>query len=59
MRESESVRRMKGRSHSIVGSDGPKVAGVEVIELSNKKVDVVRGERVVLLQIIERGYRPG
>ena len=42
MREGESARRAKGGSDSIVGGDRPKVASVEVVELANKKVDVVR-----------------
>ena len=37
----------------IVRGDGPKVASVEVVELSNENVDVVRRERIVLLQIVE------
>ena len=42
MREGESTRGVKGRGDPIVRSDGPKVASVEVVELSNEKVDVVR-----------------
>ena len=53
MGKRESSRRTKGRGHSVVWSDGPEVAGMEIVELTNKKVDVVRGELIVLLQIIE------
>ena len=53
MRERESARRTKGGGHSIVGSDRSEITGVEIVELANKKVDVVRGELIVLLQIIE------
>ena len=42
MREGESARRAKGRGDSIVRGDGPKVASVEVVELTNEKVNVVR-----------------
>ena len=42
MREGESTRRAKRRGDSIVRGDGPKVASVEVVELPNEKVDVVR-----------------
>ena len=42
MGEGESTRRAKGGGDSIVRGDGPKVASVEVVELSNKKIDVVR-----------------
>ena len=42
MREGESVRRVERRGNSIVRGDGPKVASVEVIELTNEKVNVVR-----------------
>ena len=42
MREGESTRRAKGRGDSIVRGDGPEVASVEVVELSNEEVDVVR-----------------
>ena len=47
------MRRAKRRGHSVVWSDRPKVAGVKIVELANKEVDVVRGELVVLLQVIE------
>ena len=53
MRKGESARRAKGRGHSIVWGDGSEVSGVEVVQLANKKVDVVRGEGIVLLQIVE------
>ena len=53
MGKSESARRTKGRGDSIVRGDGPKIASVEVVELANEKVNVVRGERVVLLKIVE------
>ena len=42
MREGESARRAKRRGDSIVRGDGPKVASVEVVELTNEKVNVVR-----------------
>ena len=47
------MRRAKGRGHPIVWGDGSKVSGVEVVQLANKKIDVVRGERIVLWQIVE------
>ena len=53
MGKSEGARRAKGRSHPIVWGDGSEVSGVEVVQLANKKVNVVRGERIVLLQIVE------
>ena len=42
MWEGESSRRVEGRGDSIVRGDRPKVASVEVVELTNKKVNVVR-----------------
>ena len=59
MGEGEGARRAKGRSHPIVWGDGSEVSGVEVVQLANKKVDVVRGERIVLLQIVESDERKG
>ena len=53
MREGESARRTKGRGHPIVWGDGSEVSGMEVVQLANEKIDVVRGKRIVLLQIIE------
>ena len=57
MREGESTRRAEGGSHPIVWGDGSEVSGVEVVQLANKKVDVVRGEGIVLLQIVESDER--
>ena len=42
MRESESTRRAKRGGDSIVGGDRPEVSSVEVVELANEKVNVVR-----------------
>ena len=53
MGKGESTRGTKGRSHPIVWGDGSEVSSVEVVQLANKKVDVVRRERIVLLQIVE------
>ena len=53
MGKGESVRRAKGRGHPIVWGDGSEVSDVEVVQLANKKVDIVRRERIVLLQIVE------
>ena len=53
MREGESARRAKRGGDSVVRGDGPKVASMEVVELTNKKVNVVRREGVVLLKIVE------
>ena len=53
MGKGESTRRTKGGGHPIVWGDGSKVPGMEVVQLANEKVDVVRGERIVLLQIVE------
>ena len=36
------MRRVKRGGDSIVRGDGSKVASVEVVELTNKKVNVVR-----------------
>ena len=57
MRESEGAWRAKGRGNLIVRSDRAEVPGVEVVELPNKEIDVVRGEGVVLLEIIEGDKR--
>ena len=53
MRKSESARRAKRGGDSVVGGDRPKVASMEVVELTNKKVNVVRRQGVVLLEIVE------
>ena len=42
MREGESTRRAKGRGDSIVRGDRPKVTSMEIVELTNEKVNVVR-----------------
>ena len=42
MRESESARRAKGGGDSIVGGDRSEVSSVEVVELTNEKINVVR-----------------
>ena len=42
MRESESARRTKGGSNSIVRGDGPEVPSMKVVELADKKINVVR-----------------
>ena len=57
MRESESTRRTEGGGNLIVRSDWVEVPGMEVVKLSNKEVDVVRGERIVLLEIIKGDER--
>ena len=57
MGKGEGTRRAEGRGHPIVRGDGSEVLVVEVVQLTNKKVDVVRGECVVLLQIIESDER--
>ena len=44
MGKGKGVRRVKGRGHPIVWGDGSEVSNVEVVQLANKKVDVVRGE---------------
>ena len=53
MRKSKGTRRAKGGSDLIVGGDGTEIPGVEIVQLPNKEVDVVRGECVVLLKIVE------
>ena len=53
MREGESTRRAEGRGDSIVGGDRPKVAIMEIVELTNEKVNVVRGEGIVLVEVVE------
>ena len=57
MGKGESARGTERRGDLIVGSDRAKVPGVEVVELPNEKIDVVRGERVVLLEIIKDDER--
>ena len=44
MGKGEGARRAKRRGHPIVRGDRSKVSVVEVVQLTNKKVDVVRGE---------------
>ena len=53
MRKSESTWRAKGGSDLVVGGDWAEVPCVEVVDLPNEMIDVVRRKRVVLLQIIE------
>ena len=57
MGKGESTRRTKGGGHPIVWGNGSEVPGMEVVQLANEKVDVVRGERIVLLQIVESDER--
>ena len=47
------MRRAKRGGYSVVWSNRPEVAGVKIVELANKEIDVVRGELVVLLQVIK------
>ena len=42
MGKSESARRTEGGSNSIVGGDRSEVMIMEIVELTNKKVNVVR-----------------
>ena len=42
MGKGEGKRRAKGRGDSVVRGDGPEVASVEIVELTNEKVNVVR-----------------
>ena len=42
MGKGKSTRRVKRRGDLVVRGDGPKVVSVEVVELPNEKVDVVR-----------------
>ena len=42
MGKGESTRRAKGGGDLIVRSDGPKVVSMEVVELTNEKVNIVR-----------------
>ena len=44
MGKGEGMRRTERRSNLIIRSDWVEVPGVEVIQLPNKKVDVVRGD---------------
>ena len=53
MGKSESSRGTERRGDLIVGGDWTEVPSVEVVQLSNKKVNVIRGKSVVLLQIIK------
>ena len=57
MGKSESARRTERGGNLIVRSDRVEVSGMEVVELPNKEIDVVRGERVVFLQIIKGNER--
>ena len=59
MRKGKSTRGVERRSDLIVGSDWAEVSGMEVVQLPNKKVDVVRGDKIVLLQIVESRGREG
>ena len=52
MRKSESTWRVKGGSDLVVGGDWAEVPCVEVVDLPNEMIDVVRRKRVVLLQIV-------
>ena len=42
MGKGEGTRRAKGRGDSVVRGDGPKVVSMEVVELTNEKVNIVR-----------------
>ena len=42
MREGEGTRRTKRGGDSIVGGDRPEVSSMEIVELTNEKVNVVR-----------------
>ena len=42
MGKGESTRRAKRGSYLIVGSNGSEVAGMEIVQLTNEKVNVVR-----------------
>ena len=42
MGKGEGTRRAKGRGDSVVRSDGPEVTSMEIVELTNEKVNVVR-----------------
>ena len=53
VRESEGTRRTKGGSDLIVGGDGTEIPSMEIVQLPNKEIDVVRGECVVLLKIVK------
>ena len=57
MRKGESARRTEGGSNLIVRSDRVEVPSIEVVELPDKEIDVVRGERVVFLKIIKSDER--
>ena len=53
MGKNESMRRTKRRGYPIVRGDRSEVSSVEIVQLPNEKVDVVRGEGVVFLQVVE------
>ena len=57
MGEGESSRRVERRGNLVVRGDGTEVLSVEVIQLANEEVNVVRGQSVILLQIIEGNKR--
>ena len=42
MGKSERARRTKGGSYPLVWGDGSEVSVMEVVQLANEKVDVVR-----------------
>ena len=44
---------MERGSDLIVGSDWVEASGMEVVQLPNEEINVVRGNEIVLLQIIE------
>ena len=53
MGKSEGTRRAKRGGDSVVGSDGAEVPCMEIVQLPNEEVDVVRGECIVLLEIVK------
>ena len=44
MGKGESTRRTERRGNLVVGSDRAEVPGMEVVQLPNEKIDIVRGD---------------
>ena len=53
MGKSESTRETERGGNLVVGGDGTIEPGVEIVQLPNAKIDVVKEDGVVLLQVIE------
>ena len=50
---------MRRRGDSVVGSDGTKVLGMEIVQLPNKEVNIFWRDRVILLKVIKSNEGEG